>query len=113
MGWTKDGLEKGYARQADRSIAGKCMAGVLGLRNEILAGNMEFGVLFTSHPNPKEEPYPHRDVHARTTDEILEAYNRAREPKRLKILRGGHCDLYCCKRGEATQAALEFFKEVL
>ncbi len=47
------------------------------------------------------------------TDEILEAYNHAREPKRLKILRGGHCDLYCCKRGEATQAALEFFKEVL
>ncbi|TAJ38553.1 MAG: LLM class flavin-dependent oxidoreductase [Reyranella sp.] len=34
---------------------------------------MEFGVLFTSHPNPTEEPYPHRDVHARTTDEILEA----------------------------------------
>jgi alkanesulfonate monooxygenase SsuD/methylene tetrahydromethanopterin reductase-like flavin-dependent oxidoreductase (luciferase family) len=34
---------------------------------------MEFGVLFTSHPNPKEEPYPHREVHARTTDEILEA----------------------------------------
>ena len=34
---------------------------------------MEFGILFTSHPNPKEEPYPHRDVHARTTDEILEA----------------------------------------
>ena len=34
---------------------------------------MEFGVLFTSHPNPKEEPYPHRDVHARTTDEVVEA----------------------------------------
>ena len=34
---------------------------------------MEFGVLFTSHPNPQEEPYPHRDVHARTTDEIIEA----------------------------------------
>jgi alkanesulfonate monooxygenase SsuD/methylene tetrahydromethanopterin reductase-like flavin-dependent oxidoreductase (luciferase family) len=32
---------------------------------------MEFGVLFTSHPNPKEEPYPHREVHARTTEEIL------------------------------------------
>jgi hypothetical protein len=47
------------------------------------------------------------------TDEILEAYNHAREPKRLKILRGGHCDLYCCKRGEATKAALEFYKEVL
>ena len=34
---------------------------------------MEFGVLFTSYPNPEEEPYPHRDVHARTTDEIVEA----------------------------------------
>ena len=34
---------------------------------------MEFGCLFTSHPNPQEEPYPHRDVHARTTDEIVEA----------------------------------------
>ena len=34
---------------------------------------MEFGVLFTSHPNPEEEPYPHRDVHARTTDELVEA----------------------------------------
>ena len=47
------------------------------------------------------------------TDEILGAYNQAREPKRLKIFRGGHCDLYCCKRAEATQAALEFYKEVL
>lgn len=34
---------------------------------------MEFGVLFTSHPNPAEEPYPHRGVHARTTAEIEEA----------------------------------------
>ena len=34
---------------------------------------MEFGVLFTSHPNPQEEPYPHRDVHARTTEEVIEA----------------------------------------
>ena len=34
---------------------------------------MEFGILFTSHPNPQEEPYPHRDVHARTTDEVIEA----------------------------------------
>ena len=34
---------------------------------------MEFGVLFTSHPHPEEEPYPHRDVHARSTDEIVEA----------------------------------------
>ena len=38
-----------------------------------MRGNMEFGVLFTSHPNPKEEPYPHREVHARTTEEVIEA----------------------------------------
>ncbi len=34
---------------------------------------MKFGVLFTSHPHADLEPYPHRDVHARTTAEILEA----------------------------------------
>ena len=33
---------------------------------------MKFGVLFTSHPHTDLEPYPHRDVHARTTAEILE-----------------------------------------
>jgi alkanesulfonate monooxygenase SsuD/methylene tetrahydromethanopterin reductase-like flavin-dependent oxidoreductase (luciferase family) len=31
---------------------------------------MEFGILFTSHPNHVTEPYPHRDVHARVTAEI-------------------------------------------
>ena len=34
---------------------------------------MEFGILFTSHPNIDREPYPHRDVHARVTAEIVEA----------------------------------------
>src|SRR5258706_3788896 len=34
---------------------------------------MEFGVLFTSHPNPATEPYPHRAVHARVTAEIQAA----------------------------------------
>lgn len=34
---------------------------------------MEFGVLFTSHPNPDVERYPHRDVHARVTGEIRRA----------------------------------------
>ena len=32
---------------------------------------MEFGILYTSHPNPDAEPYPHRDVHARVTREIV------------------------------------------
>ncbi|MCB1741180.1 MAG: LLM class flavin-dependent oxidoreductase [Gammaproteobacteria bacterium] len=31
---------------------------------------MEFGILFTSHPNHEREPYPHREVHARVTREI-------------------------------------------
>jgi alkanesulfonate monooxygenase SsuD/methylene tetrahydromethanopterin reductase-like flavin-dependent oxidoreductase (luciferase family) len=34
---------------------------------------MEFGILFTSHPNHVAEPYPHRDVHARVTAEIQAA----------------------------------------
>ena len=34
---------------------------------------MEFGILFTSHPNTEVEPYPHRDVHARVTEQILRA----------------------------------------
>jgi len=37
------------------------------------AAQMEFGILFTSHPNTDTEPYPHRDVHARVTREILRA----------------------------------------
>jgi alkanesulfonate monooxygenase SsuD/methylene tetrahydromethanopterin reductase-like flavin-dependent oxidoreductase (luciferase family) len=34
---------------------------------------MEFGILFTSHPNTDSEPYPHRSVHARVTREIVRA----------------------------------------
>jgi alkanesulfonate monooxygenase SsuD/methylene tetrahydromethanopterin reductase-like flavin-dependent oxidoreductase (luciferase family) len=34
---------------------------------------MQFGILFTSHPNTDTEPYPHRDVHARVTREVLRA----------------------------------------
>jgi len=34
---------------------------------------MDFGILFTSHANTDIEPYPHRDVHARVTREILRA----------------------------------------
>lgn len=34
---------------------------------------MEFGILFTSHPNHATEPYPHQDVHARVTAEIQAA----------------------------------------
>src|SRR5689334_20030521 len=34
---------------------------------------MEFGILFTSQPHREREPYPHRAVHARVTDEIIAA----------------------------------------
>jgi alkanesulfonate monooxygenase SsuD/methylene tetrahydromethanopterin reductase-like flavin-dependent oxidoreductase (luciferase family) len=34
---------------------------------------MEFGILFTSHPNTDTEPYPHRAVHARVTEEVRRA----------------------------------------
>ena len=34
---------------------------------------MEFGIIFTSHPNAAAESYPHRDVHARVTKQIVRA----------------------------------------
>ena len=34
---------------------------------------MQFGILFTSHPNTDAEPYPHRDVHARVTRQVVRA----------------------------------------
>src|SRR5260370_15102981 len=34
---------------------------------------MEFGILFTSHPNAVAEPYPHRDVHERVTKQVVRA----------------------------------------
>jgi alkanesulfonate monooxygenase SsuD/methylene tetrahydromethanopterin reductase-like flavin-dependent oxidoreductase (luciferase family) len=34
---------------------------------------MEFGILFTSHPNTEVEPYPHRAVHERVTREVQRA----------------------------------------
>ena len=38
-----------------------------------IEGDMEFGILFTSHPNAEREPFPHREVHARVTREVLRA----------------------------------------
>src|ERR1700750_581812 len=43
---------------------------VFGVRG---ARSMEFGILFTSHPNTEAEPYPHRDVHLRVTQQIQRA----------------------------------------
>lgn len=34
---------------------------------------MKVGILFTSHPDPETEPYPHQAVHARVTREVMEA----------------------------------------
>ena len=34
---------------------------------------MDVGILFTSHPDPNSEPYPHQAIHERVTREILEA----------------------------------------
>jgi alkanesulfonate monooxygenase SsuD/methylene tetrahydromethanopterin reductase-like flavin-dependent oxidoreductase (luciferase family) len=34
---------------------------------------MKIGILYTSHPDPVTEPFPHHAVHARTTREVLEA----------------------------------------
>ena len=34
---------------------------------------MKFGILFTSHPDPETEVYPHQAIHERVTREIIEA----------------------------------------
>jgi alkanesulfonate monooxygenase SsuD/methylene tetrahydromethanopterin reductase-like flavin-dependent oxidoreductase (luciferase family) len=34
---------------------------------------MKVGLLFTSHPDPITEPYPHQTIHARVTREVMEA----------------------------------------
>lgn len=43
------------------------------------------------------------------TDEILRAYNEAREPKQLLLLPGGHCDVYGPQRPAAAAVARDFF----
>ena len=50
--------------------------------------NMEFGVLFTSHPNIEAEPYPHRDVHAR----VASADERPRLWQLMLSVYGGYAD---------------------
>jgi fermentation-respiration switch protein FrsA (DUF1100 family) len=47
------------------------------------------------------------------TDEVLAAYARALEPKRLLILPGGHYDLYGSQRAAGAHAARDWFVEHL
>ena len=47
------------------------------------------------------------------TDEILAAYERAREPKQLRIVPGGHYDIYGWQRPTAIAAAREWFLQRL
>jgi fermentation-respiration switch protein FrsA (DUF1100 family) len=47
------------------------------------------------------------------TDEILAAYGRACEPKQLRIVPGGHYDVYGWQRPTAIAAAREWFLQHL
>jgi fermentation-respiration switch protein FrsA (DUF1100 family) len=47
------------------------------------------------------------------TDLVLDAYERALEPKKLIILPGGHYTCYMEELAQATKAAREFFVENL
>ena len=47
------------------------------------------------------------------TDVALAAYERALEPKRLQLVRGGHFDPYRSRFTESSRAALEWFGEHL
>lgn len=47
------------------------------------------------------------------TDQVLEAYNRAHEPKRLVLREGGHFDVYGIHRDELAALARDHFVEHL
>jgi hypothetical protein len=47
------------------------------------------------------------------TDLALAAYERALEPKRLQLIRGGHFDPYLSRFTESSRAALDWFAEHL
>jgi uncharacterized protein len=47
------------------------------------------------------------------TDLGLQADKNAMQPKRLKVVQGGHFDLYLAGFAEASNAALEWFSEHL
>jgi uncharacterized protein len=51
--------------------------------------------------------------HLTPTDLALEAYQRAREPKRLVLLAGGHFDAYVKDFETATGAARDWFLQHL
>ena len=53
------------------------------------------------------------DDHLTVADEALAAFNRAREPKRLVILPGGHFDAYIADFDAPAGAAAEWFAEHL
>lgn len=46
-------------------------------------------------------------------DEVLEAYNRAHEPKKLVLMQGGHFDVYGVHRRELAELACDHYLEHL
>ncbi|AEW99578.1 alpha/beta hydrolase [Streptantibioticus cattleyicolor] len=54
-----------------------------------------------------------RDDTVTLTDLALEAYEKAREPKRLALIPGGHFDPYTTEFDKASTAALDWFREHL
>jgi fermentation-respiration switch protein FrsA (DUF1100 family) len=51
--------------------------------------------------------------HLAVADEAFAAYNRALEPKRLLVLRGGHFDAYVSDFEKSSSAARDWFVEHL
>jgi fermentation-respiration switch protein FrsA (DUF1100 family) len=54
-----------------------------------------------------------RGDHLTVADEALGAYERARQPKRLALLKGGHFDAYVADFEAASGAACDWFREHL
>jgi hypothetical protein len=68
------------------------------------------GGQITSSPMTSTLISGHRDA---ATDLALAAYERALEPKRLVIVKGGHFDPYLGQFETASHAAIDWFKSHL
>lgn len=100
-------------------IAANDSSAVAGFRNDITLRSLELYAAYEPGvhiaavaPTPLLVICLHDDP-ITPADETLGAYEQAREPKRLLILQGGHCDVYGIHRDEAARAARDWFLQHL
>ena len=88
-------------------------------RNEVTLRSLEYGLGYEPGAYiAKISPTPlllivATDDHVAVSDLAIDAYNNAREPKKLALLRGGHFDVYGSEFARSSSLACDWFKEHL